>query len=129
MLTRIFFWILLLCSTAAAAQSAATPSSTVYKCTDRYGKITYANIPCEGQREVMPEWKLQGSTMPALTEAQKSSALAGGSSSASASSSPAGSTTSSITNKLNEVADKLEKSWQGLFSDDPQPSPSKDLPH
>ncbi len=116
MLIRFSCCALLLCSGAVLAQSSQEPSSTVYKCTDAYGNVTYANIPCEGQREIIPEWKLKGPTMPPLPTEQSSGAR---SSDAAPSSSGSGSgNASEMGSKIDEVTKKLEQSWRKLFNND-----------
>ena len=114
MYKRLSICAILLCSGSAFAES----SATVYKCTDAYGKITYANVPCDGHREVMPEWKLQGTVMPALPTTTQKSASGASSTSGGTPSSTSDSESSSISKKIDDVSNKLEKSWKGLFSEE-----------
>lgn len=116
MFTRFYCCAFLLCSGAVLAQSSQEPSSTVYKCTDAYGNVTYANIPCEGQREVIPEWKLKGQTLPPLPTEQPSGA--GSQSTAPSSSGSASGNASEMGSKIDEVTKKLEQSWRKLFNND-----------
>jgi len=128
----IIFMLTLGFSVSVLAQSSAAPSSTVYKCTDAHGKITYANVPCEGQREVLPEWKLQGTVIPAPATSASSSSTAKSSPSETDASSVSSLSKmgESITDKIGEVGDKLGESWQKMFQEKQQqtPSPEMDIP-